>query len=135
MQDLPSWFDYLYIPIQIISSFIQVNIFLYVCALFKNTTSKGKAENMENISTIKMSIQTVIIKIGDREFDINLNCTYDQIIAMFGRPEDESVQRDGSNPAIIKYMGLEFHFHKGALSLIYKDDEFGNVITAIPKII
>lgn len=35
MQDLPSWFIYLYIPIQVVSSFIQVSIFLYVCALFK----------------------------------------------------------------------------------------------------
>ena len=64
---------------------------------------------------------------------LKFKMSQDEVMDIFGEPDDVSTMKSGGKPLILKYRDIELHFdgknHHG-LYLIYSDDEMELSITA-----
>ena len=64
---------------------------------------------------------------------LKFGMSQDEIVGVFGDPDDVSTMRSGGKPLILKYHDIELHFDRKVphgLNLIYSDDAIELCITA-----
>lgn len=76
-----------------------------------------------------------IISTGDMA-PLSFGSDHEQVIRLFGEPDDTSVKRKHGKPVILKYQDIEFHFDfrkTHYLALVWSDDAEGNVKVCVKE--